>query len=410
MGKRLKFIFFILFAFAWCYFFQSACRVMALNIYGDQKTATVFARPSEHHSSISWWGKDGRKNMAQVQYAREKLSRKRLLGFTACEWNGRYYSPSFLKQAYPEGKVPLWYNPQNAENYCVGEHPPSIFGLATLAITLLPIPMLLFLRGFALETGLLPSREELEAADNPTLLVVRRIVSVLIDTVKGGRYDALYCMSVRMALSDGKLESNEAAALNTIVDRLTAGAPATDRLAALNVLQEARTSGISFIRYAERYVRRVAGNRADLELGLELLVTVAMSDHYLDSKQQQLLEDACRIFELRETLIAQTVSRLLQAEEELRRNQGSQKSRKNSQSDDSAKSATESENSTSWAYKELGCPEGVSLELVKKEYRSLVKQYHPDKLRSRGVSGQLLQQGEQRFLRIQRAYEVLAGG
>ncbi len=410
MRKRLTFVFFVIFAFAWVYFFQSACRVIALNFYGDLKTATVLSRSPEHQSSLSWWGKDGKKFTASVQYAREKLSHNRLLGFIACEWNGKHFLPSHLKGAYPEGKVPLWYSPRNPSNYCVGEHPPSLFGLATLAITLLPIPMLLFLRSFAVESGLLPSREELEAADNPTKAVLHRLYSILSDSVKGGRYDALYCMSVQMALSDGKLESSESVTLSTVVERLTAGASPTARLAALKVLQDARTSGVPFARYAERYVQRVAGNRSDLELGLELLVTIAMSDHDIDPGQQKLLEDACRIFGLRETLVAQTVSRLLRADDELQRANNSHKSRYHSQSKQSKRVARSADSPKLWAYKELGCTDGVSLDLVKKQYRTLAKEYHPDKLRSRGVSGQLLEQGEQRFLRIQRAYEALGGG
>lgn len=55
----------------------------------------------------------------------------------------------------------------------------------------------------------------------------------------------------------------------------------------------------------------------------------------------------------------------------------------------------------------LGCPPGASKEAIKQRYRMLVKQLHPDALLSQGMSEELKKQAEERFLRVQKAYESL---
>lgn len=59
------------------------------------------------------------------------------------------------------------------------------------------------------------------------------------------------------------------------------------------------------------------------------------------------------------------------------------------------------------AYQALGVDEGATDSEVKKAYRKLMSQYHPDKLMGQGVPDDMIQAATERSQEIQRAYELI---
>ena len=59
-------------------------------------------------------------------------------------------------------------------------------------------------------------------------------------------------------------------------------------------------------------------------------------------------------------------------------------------------------------YSVLGCPSGASEEEVKKNYRKLAQQWHPDKLSSLGLPEELVSFAKEKFISIQDAYESIS--
>jgi DnaJ like chaperone protein len=59
------------------------------------------------------------------------------------------------------------------------------------------------------------------------------------------------------------------------------------------------------------------------------------------------------------------------------------------------------------AYAKLGLKNGASDEEVKKAYRKLVSQYHPDKLVSRGLPEEMMEVAKTRVREINTAYEQI---
>lgn len=60
-----------------------------------------------------------------------------------------------------------------------------------------------------------------------------------------------------------------------------------------------------------------------------------------------------------------------------------------------------------WAYHALGVAPGCLRSEARRSYRRLLKVYHPDMLRHRGLSQQGIQQELIKFHEIQRAWEML---
>jgi len=59
------------------------------------------------------------------------------------------------------------------------------------------------------------------------------------------------------------------------------------------------------------------------------------------------------------------------------------------------------------AYEVLGLEEGVEFSIVKKEYRKLVRQYHPDILMGQGKEQSIIDQATEKLQEINEAYETI---
>jgi DnaJ like chaperone protein len=56
-------------------------------------------------------------------------------------------------------------------------------------------------------------------------------------------------------------------------------------------------------------------------------------------------------------------------------------------------------------YAVLKCDESASNEEIKKQYRSLVREYHPDKIEAKGLPEEFIKFANDKFKEIQEAYE-----
>jgi len=59
------------------------------------------------------------------------------------------------------------------------------------------------------------------------------------------------------------------------------------------------------------------------------------------------------------------------------------------------------------AYEVLGVQEGSSFDVVKKEYRKLVREYHPDILMGQGKEQSIIDQATAKLQEINEAYELI---
>lgn len=138
------------------------------------------------------------------------------------------------------------------------------------------------------------------------------------------------------------------------------------------------------------FAQMVRGDRNVLQMFLGIQVQVAFSDGNIDEKEKSILytiaqELGFSRFEL---------DRLLQMiEGQQHFHQGQQQQQQQASADD--------------AYKILGVEETATDKEVKRAYRKLMSQNHPDKLASKGLPEEMMNLAKEKAQDIQKAYETL---
>jgi len=134
------------------------------------------------------------------------------------------------------------------------------------------------------------------------------------------------------------------------------------------------------------------GKRHDLLLMfLEIQIQVAFADGDLDSSERDALHQIAKILGFSVTDLDRLLEMIIAG------NQFNQQSG----------TAQSSKSQLSNAYKVLGCTSNMNDNEIKKAYRKLMSQHHPDKLMAKGLPPEMMDVAKQKTQDIQSAYETV---
>lgn len=123
------------------------------------------------------------------------------------------------------------------------------------------------------------------------------------------------------------------------------------------------------------------------EVLLVFLIVIALADGDFDAKEESLLSDIARQLGFSEAQFRQIIEKTL------------------NQTHFAPGHASQS--SLEDAYKALGVSDSCSDQELKRAYRKLMSQYHPDKLMGQGLPADMIELGKQQAQEIQAAYELI---
>ncbi len=201
-----------------------------------------------------------------------------------------------------------------------------------------------------------------------------------------------------VAKAKGQVTSHEIAFTSAYMDKL--GLSSELRQQAQDAFREGKSSGFPL---KDRLVKfkRLMGNRHDLLLMfLEIQIQVAFSDGELDDAERSVLHTIAKLLgysaseldNLLEMIIAGTNFHQQQAGRGYRQ-QG--------------EGIPASGQHLADAFKVLGVDENSSMPVIKKAYRKLMSQHHPDKLIAKGLPPEMMESAKQKTQEIQAAYEFI---
>lgn len=187
----------------------------------------------------------------------------------------------------------------------------------------------------------------------------------------------VFSMLARVATADGRLLPEEQRKVEEFI-RDDLKLDSQGRQAAIRVFNAALTGGGTFEQFAAQFYQNFAHERAILELMIDVLVRVGAADGNLNEVEERLIDLAARMFRISDALLVSIKRRYVNR-------------------------ATSSDQ----AYAVLGLQPDASVEEIKKAYRKLSREFHPDTIASKGLPEEFTTFAAEKFRAIQAAYDTI---
>jgi len=189
-------------------------------------------------------------------------------------------------------------------------------------------------------------------------------------------FTATFSMLGKLAKADGVVTQREVEVVDRVMRenlRLTPQA----RDLAIRIFNAAKNSDERFEDYALQFYTEFGSSAQVLSSIIDLLLLVAHADGELAAPEEAMILEAVRIFRL-EDHYQQLKGRFTGVPEDINR-----------------------------YYTILGAKRGDSLAAIKKKYRKLAMEFHPDRMQAAGVSPELASTAEDKFKEIQNAMDLV---
>ncbi|MFP8965621.1 co-chaperone DjlA [Pokkaliibacter sp. CJK22405] len=215
---------------------------------------------------------------------------------------------------------------------------------------------------------------------------------------------ATFTVMGRLAKADGRVSESEIAFARVVMDRMRLNED--QRREAINHFNRGKDPDFSLSEALQPLAFAMSRSFALRQIFLEIQLQAAMVDGQITQAEVEVLDQVCR--ELRISVEEfQALIRRMQAEQAFYQwhQQGSgSSSQEHSRSQSSWGSASKA-SGLQEAYGVLGVDASTSDQEVKKAYRRLMSQHHPDKLVSKGLPDEMIQLAKEKTQEIQAAYE-----
>lgn len=183
----------------------------------------------------------------------------------------------------------------------------------------------------------------------------------------------MIALGAKMAKADGVVTKDEVSAFKQVFH-----VPEKDMAAVQRVFDLAKQDIAGFETYAAQVARLFVPQSAVLENVMDGLFHIAKADHAIHERELDYLEAVAGIFGFKDETFARIRARHVAIAED--------------------------------PYDVLGVPRGASAEEIKKHYRKLARDLHPDKQIAAGVPEEMVELASDRLARINVAYEQVMKG
>lgn len=189
-------------------------------------------------------------------------------------------------------------------------------------------------------------------------------------------FAAVFSMLGKLAKADGTVSQHEIDIIEQVMRQKFRLTPQARKLA-IDIFNAAKDSPEPFENFARQLHQEFGGSREIMASVTDLLMVVAYADGELHDAERELIEAAVRIFGI-ENEYEQIRSRFRGMPDDIER-----------------------------YYEMLGCERGDDFDTVKKKYRKLAMEYHPDRIQAKGMAPEFASAAEERFKEIQNAWDMV---
>ena len=187
-------------------------------------------------------------------------------------------------------------------------------------------------------------------------------------------FTAAFSMLAKISKADGQVTEREIAAVERFMTH-DLQLDAHSQQTAKTIFRQAVNSPETFDAFAQQFYTIFASQPNIIEVMMDVLLRVSAADGNLSPEEENILMSACRIFRYSDADFQRLKSKYVRV--------------------------------TNKYYSVLKCDESASNEEIKKQYRKLVTEYHPDKIEAKGLPEEFIKFASDKFKEIQHAYEEI---
>ncbi len=217
-------------------------------------------------------------------------------------------------------------------------------------------------------------------------------------------FHALFSVMGHIAKADGKVSDVEIKMASALMDQMEL--EGDTRKEAQQAFREGKEADFALKDIIVELKESCHGRRDILQVFLEILIQAAYVDGKLDKAEQKVLETAALHLGFKQNELLYLLS-VYEAEIRFRQRGGQRNGQSSHRTHQGSQSTYSTQQSLNDAYQILGVSESDDDKAVKKAYRKLMSEHHPDKLVSKGLPKQALELAKNKAQDIQAAYEMI---
>ena len=205
-------------------------------------------------------------------------------------------------------------------------------------------------------------------------------------------FTTTFAVMGHIAKADGIVSKQEIAAAEHVMSQL--GLDEIKRREAIKAFDEGKSSTFDLILSLESLIKHCIRKPSLIQMFLEIQILAATADGKVSEPEMQILYQIGSAFRISGPHIDRLVEMVI-AQQSFHQGGGSGSAR------------NQSGPTLSQAYKVLGIDQDASQSEVKKTYRKLMSQHHPDKLVAKGMPEEMIKVATEKSQEIQAAYEMI---
>lgn len=204
-------------------------------------------------------------------------------------------------------------------------------------------------------------------------------------------FETTFSVMGHIAKSKGQVTATDIQLANAYMDQMNLHGDA--RVLAQGAFNEGKKTDFELTETLHEFARVLHGERNVLQVFLGIQVQVAFSDGHIDDNEKTILYQIAEGLGFSRFELDRLIQMIEGQQHFHQGNQGRQQYNQEEVQQD--------------AYKVLGVESSASDKEIKRAYRKLMSQNHPDKLASKGLPKEMMEHAKEKAQDIQRAYEVL---
>ncbi len=205
------------------------------------------------------------------------------------------------------------------------------------------------------------------------------------ERVQTAFFTAVFSVMGYVAKLDGKVSKDEISMAEQVMGQMRLNPE--QRKLAINLFDQGKQTSFSIDQVLAQFKRECQRRRSLIQMFLQILTATALADGEMDQAERRVLESIAISLGFGKAAFDQLVMRM--------------------SAQHRYDTGATSESKLNAAYKVLGVTSSADTIEVKKAYRKLMSQHHPDKLVSKGLPEEMMEIATRKTQEIKSAYETI---